>query len=142
MNNKEKINYIQKYIYKINIPVMKIESIEEEKAVLSMDVNEDMCNVYGILHGGALYSLADTACGVHCTVRGNSPVTLNSSFNFLKPCEKDEKKIYAISHVKHMGRSTQVIDVDVMNKEGKIFASCTFTMFSSNYSEKREVNDE
>lgn len=139
MKNQKLIDYVQKYIFEINIPIMKVEDIDEKHAKLSMKITDEMCNVYKIAHGGALYSLADTCAGVMSTSLGFSPITMNSSFNFLKACKNGEK-VYAISETYHMGKTTGVINVKVVNEKNDLFATGTFTVFNSaNYPEKREA---
>ena len=40
-----------------------LETAEEDRAVLSLTARAESCNPYGIIHGGALYTLAASACG-------------------------------------------------------------------------------
>ena len=65
---------------------IELETAEEDRAVLRLTAVADSCNPYGIIHGGALYTLADSACGTaihsdgraYVTQRGENPDSAHS----------------------------------------------------------------
>ena len=65
----------------------KFELVEhsKEKIVLKAPLVENALNPYGMAHGGFLFSLGDTAMGVHCFELGHAGVTVNASINYVKP---------------------------------------------------------
>lgn len=56
---------------------MNVMKLERGYAEVEMTVNDNSLNVLGSLHGGALYTLADTAAGVASLSYGITSVTLN-----------------------------------------------------------------
>lgn len=83
----------------------------------------------GILHGGAIMSLADTT-GAVCAVE-NLPegaagtTTVESKTNFLRPVRNDYAE--AVSRPLHRGRSFIVVETDVLDATGQLAARVTQT---------------
>lgn len=102
-------------------------SIEKDHTVFCMTVHPDSCNSYGMIHGGALYALADNAAGAAAYTDGRSHVTQSSNFNFLRNVTTGE--ITATAVVRHRGRSRCLIDVEITSEDGKILAIGDFTFF-------------
>lgn len=61
---------------------MKIVSLEYGKAVASMKVRKKHLNSVGILHGGAIFTLADFAFAAASNSYGNVAVSINATINF------------------------------------------------------------
>lgn len=64
---------------------LEITEIKPGYAKIELHVDPKVLNPYGIVHGGILFSMADTAAGTACLASGRECVTLNSSINFIKP---------------------------------------------------------
>ena len=92
-----------------------------------LSVNENSYNPHGIVHGGALTTLADTAAGCCACSKGGHCVTSNCTMEFLRPATG--KKIYCVATPKKMGRSLSTIQVSLTNDEGVEVATGTFTFF-------------
>ena len=82
-------------------------------------------NSLGVVHGGALFSLADTVAGVAVCSGGVSAVTVNSSFDFLRApkggfvrCTAEPVKV---------GAKTAVFRCVLTDEEGKLAATGQFT---------------
>ena len=39
---------------------IELERVEKDRAVFKLDIRPESCNPYGLIHGGAIYTLADT----------------------------------------------------------------------------------
>ena len=64
---------------------IRIISVDEEKSVLKAEVTDLSRNVWGGVHGGFLYTMADTAAGAFARIKyGRRNVTLNGSINYLR----------------------------------------------------------
>ena len=102
-----------------------ITEISSEELLMSMIVDEEHLNVWGMAHGGVIFTLADAAAG-HLTVEssGKACVTISGNLNFIKPVYPG--KLEALAHMEHLGKTTSVVRVDVM-QEGKIVSVATFT---------------
>ena len=106
---------------------MELELVEPDHAVFKLEIREESRNTFGMVHGGALYSLADNATGCAAHTDGRHYVTQGSSFNFLR--NQPEGTIYADAKVRHRGGTTCLIDVEITGDGGKLLASGTFTYF-------------
>lgn len=63
---------------------IRIVSVDEERSVLEAEITDNSRNVWGSVHGGFLYTMADTAAGAFARIRyGRRNVTLNGSMNYL-----------------------------------------------------------
>ena len=52
---------------------------------LQMQTRDDMCNGFGIAHGGICYSFADTALAFASNSRGRQAVSVDTSIAHIKP---------------------------------------------------------
>ena len=106
---------------------IEAESVERDRAVFRLDVRPESLNPYGMVHGGALYTLADDAAGAAVHTDGRHYVTQNGSLNFLK--NQTQGTIRAAAHVRHRGRSTCLVDVDITGDNDVLLATGQFTYF-------------
>jgi uncharacterized protein (TIGR00369 family) len=88
-----------------------------------------LCTVGGILHGGALMSLADAA-GAYCAFlnlpeEAAGTATIESKTNFFRAVR--DCYVDATSRPLHRGRSTIVVETDLHDEEGKYVARVTQT---------------
>jgi acyl-CoA thioesterase len=108
---------------------MKLISLKEGYAVMEMELNHTSLNIQGTLHGGAIYTLADSAAGAAAKSYGFVSITLNGSINYIKTTATG--KVKAIASQIHQGRTTGVYKVEVIDENKNLLACCTFTMFST-----------
>jgi len=88
---------------------------------------EDSVNPHGQVHGGALYTLADTTAGCCACSKGGSCVTASSSMEFLRPAAGG--RITCAATPKKLGKNLSVIQVELKNGDGVVVATGTFTFF-------------
>lgn len=55
---------------------MRMQLIEENHVIAKLNADQRLLNFYGYIHGGAIYSLADTACGICAMTNAPDAVTL------------------------------------------------------------------
>src|SRR5690242_12546285 len=80
----------------------------------AMDWAPERCTAAGILHGGALMSLADTAgavCAVLNLPEGASTATIESKTNFFRAVRAGT--VHATARPLHVGRSFIVVQTDL-----------------------------
>lgn len=106
---------------------MKVIELGEGFARVEMTIDEQILNVHGFVHGGALYSLADTAAGAASFATGRDSVTLTGTINYIKP-GKGGKLIGVATEISH-GRTTGVYEVFIYNDQQVLLSRATFTMF-------------
>ena len=111
----------------MNHNFMELEFLEPDHAIFKLEIREESRNTFGMVHGGALYSLADNATGCAAHTDGRNYVTQGSSFNFLR--NQPSGTIYADVKVRHRGGTTCLIDVNITGEGGKLLATGTFTYF-------------
>ena len=104
-----------------------ITHAEPELVRAELTVGENSYNPHGIVHGGLLTTLADTAAGCCACSKGGHCVTSNCTMEFLRPATG--KKIYCVATPKKMGRSLSTIQVSLTNDDGVEVATGTFTFF-------------
>ncbi len=102
---------------------LKAVTINESGSEVLMDVQKPLLNVYGITHGGAIASLADTTASLALTpsLKTNEfAVTQNLDVNYLKPGKKGI--INAKGKLLSRGRNSAVLEVDVSDESGETIA--------------------
>lgn len=100
-----------------------------------LSVRQSSHNPNGTVHGGCLYTLADTVAGSAACDPEHSCVTVNSSFEFLRPAYGPEIRCTATP--KKLGRSLPVVQVTLTDAQEKVVATGTFTFLRR----EREVRE-
>jgi acyl-CoA thioesterase len=90
-------------------------------ARLSMYVRPDMLNGHGIVHGGMVFALADTAFAYVCNGRNEKTVAAQASIVFLDSAKEGETLIAEAEEAAIAGRSG-VTRVTVRTKDGRPIA--------------------
>ena len=106
---------------------IEMEQVERDYAVFRLQVRPENRNVYGMVHGGAIYTLADNATGSAAHTEGRNYVTQSGTLHFLR--NQREGIIRAQARVRHRGRSTVLVAVDVVGDDGTLLASGEFSFF-------------
>ncbi|WP_462380329.1 PaaI family thioesterase [Pseudomonas sp. Marseille-QA0892] len=111
---------------------LKIVRAENGEAEIHMSMKDELTNLHGKLHGGALFSLIDTTLGQasHSLTDGTpSSVTLECKVNYIRPVTEGD--LTCIAKVLHAGRKTQVLEARV-EQNGKLvaLAQSTFAVVS------------
>ena len=90
---------------------------------------EELCTAGGILHGGALMGLADSAGGfcafLNLPEDATGTATIESKTNFFAPVR--EGWVEAVSRPLHIGKATIVVDTDLYDAGGRLVARVTQT---------------
>ena len=88
----------------------------------------ELCTAGGVLHGGVLMALADSA-GATCAFlnlpAGARTATIESKTNFLGAVREGE--VRARSRPLHVGKTTIVVETDVFDASGRLVARTTQT---------------
>lgn len=88
----------------------------------------DLCTAAGVMHGGALMTLADTvgaACAFLNLPAGATTATIESKTNFFRALRKGTAR--AVATPLHVGRTIVVVQTDVRDEDGKRVALVTQT---------------
>jgi acyl-CoA thioesterase len=98
-----------------------IEEAREGYARVRMLLRPDMANGHGIVHGGMIFSLADSAFAYACNSRNATTVAAHASISFLSPAKVGETLIAEAEERAREGRSG-VYAVRVTADDGRIVA--------------------
>lgn len=83
----------------------------------------DRCTIGGLLHGGALMTLADSVGGVCAFLNlppGAGTSTIESKTNFLQPVKGGH--VGAVARPVHVGRTVIVVETDVTDDDARLVA--------------------
>ncbi|WP_295737164.1 PaaI family thioesterase [uncultured Oscillibacter sp.] len=106
---------------------IQLESAERDLVVYRLDIRPESRNPYGMVHGGALYTMADDAAGTAAHSDGRHYVTQHGDLHFLD--NRAHGVIRAAGRVRHRGRSTVLVDVEITDEAGGVLATGVFTYF-------------
>lgn len=92
-------------------------------ALVEMDLRDDMANIFGMVHGGAIFSLIDEAFEISCNTYGTVAVALNITVTYHKPPAKGAV-LRAESKEISRSRKTATYEIRVTEGDDSLIASC------------------
>ena len=107
---------------------IEIDSMENGTARLGVEVTEKLLQLAGIMHGGAIATLIDTAVAmaiVSVSEPNSKFTTVELKVNYLRPLK--EGRVIAEAHLIQNGRRIIVADCDVFDAQGKLAAKGLLT---------------
>ncbi|MBI3704708.1 MAG: PaaI family thioesterase [Rhizobiales bacterium] len=113
---------------------MKVTHISLERVTAELPVREEFNNRFGIMHGGAIMSLADNIGGTATMANlkpGQSTTTVESKTNFFAAIPIGDVA-YAECTALHRGRTTMVWQTRITRGDGKLCALVTQTQMVLN----------
>jgi len=114
------------------VPHLGIEFTEIGEDFLSgrMPVDHRTMQPYGIMHGGASCVLAETlgsVAGCHCVdIEKQICVGLTINTNHIRMAR--EGYVYGSAKPVHLGRKTQIWEIDIVNEEGDLVSTNRLTL--------------
>lgn len=87
-------------------------------------------NPMGNIHGGCIFTLMDTVCGMAARSRGSMVVTSSANVLFLNAGAAGSRLRAVATEVKN-GRTLKVYDVQVFDAKEVVVAKASFTFFVS-----------
>jgi len=105
-----------------------VEAAEPGRAVLAMRVRELHRQIHGVVHGGIIATLADTAAalGVYMALpRGTPMATVELKINYLEPLVHGV--VIAEGRMLRKGRNFAVAECDVRDHDGRLAAKALMT---------------
>ena len=107
-----------------------LDELDGEHAVTSLTVGARHKNAYGGVMGGAIFTLADFAFAALTNGRGKVTVAQQVSINYLSAAKGT--KLTATARYRKDGRSSCVVNVDVVDDTGREIAQFVGTGFKLN----------
>jgi uncharacterized protein (TIGR00369 family) len=102
-----------------------LDSVTPQQVTGRLALAPHLLTTSGIMHGGALMSLADTlgaVCAFLNLPEGATTATISSSTNFLRAVRSD---VSAASHPLSIGQTVIVVRTDVHDADGKLVTHVT-----------------
>ncbi len=113
------------FIKYLEIEILELDS---EHARGRMPFAERYCNPFGTMHGGCLYSLADTVTGTLANHVGGDVNTVEGSLSFLEAARNTEY-VYCDAKLKRCGAHIVNVDVDITDDAGKLLDCGNYNFF-------------
>lgn len=109
---------------------IKVLELKEGYCKGELEVRPEFANPLGMVHGGCIFSFADTIGGLAATSKNPQAkvVTLNSNINYLKPAVNTTRLIADTREIKY-GSKVAVYEVNVRNDEGDMLANVNVSYF-------------
>jgi acyl-CoA thioesterase len=107
---------------------MEIVDVAKGRARLRIPFSKRLTNANGVLHGGVIFSAADSATGVALIgllTRDEKIATLEVKINYLRPV--DGRDIFAEARIVHRGSQTAVGEVSIEDADGRLAAKALAT---------------
>jgi acyl-CoA thioesterase len=98
---------------------MEILEIKAGAATLAMTVEPHMVNGHGIVHGGFIFLLADSAFAFACNSHNERAVAAQCNISFIRPGRLGDRLVAAAREISRSGRSG-IYDVRVTVGEAAI----------------------
>jgi acyl-CoA thioesterase len=105
---------------------IRLVSSGEGRAVLEMEITEPLTNNKGTCHGGALFTLADTAFGVAAHY-GGPVVTVGSDLQFIRPGRPGDIVRASALQISRTGRTGLFqVSISISEKAAGVIAAGLF----------------
>lgn len=109
---------------------IEFTAVNENSISATMPVDQRTTQPYGILHGGASVALAETLGSVaaHASIDASKyqSVGLEINANHLRSVRSG--KVTGTATAVHIGRSTHVWSIEIINDQGKLICTSRITM--------------
>ncbi|MEJ2762221.1 MAG: hydroxyphenylacetyl-CoA thioesterase PaaI [Gammaproteobacteria bacterium] len=100
---------------------IKLVSMDEGRAIMTMEVKDYMLNGYDLCHGGYIFALADDAFAYACNSQNQAAVASSCSIDFIRPAYAGET-LTARAELLHRSGRSGLYDVMVTNDKGEAVA--------------------
>ena len=107
---------------------IELTELDDKHARGRMPFDAKYKNPYGSMHGGSLYSLADTVAGTLANMSGKAVTTIEGSLHFLAPAI-DTEYIYCDARLKRGGAHLITVEVDITDDKGKLLDCGCYTFY-------------
>jgi uncharacterized protein (TIGR00369 family) len=107
---------------------IKLDSVEPGQATLSLEIRDDFKQNAGIVHGGVVAALIDSATAfaiLPLLQADERTTTVDLTISYLRPLMTGS--MVAAAKVRRDGRRVVVVSADLMDNEGKLAATALST---------------
>ncbi len=108
---------------------MELLELAEDRSLVEMTyIPEQMDNIYGRTHGGAVFALIDEAFETVCQTDGTIAVALNVNVTYVSSPEPGARLRAEAVQVSRT-RKTALYDIKVTDQNGRLVATCQALAF-------------
>lgn len=100
---------------------MQLVSVGPGEAEVSMVVRADMVTSFKMVHGGVVFTLADTAFSLACNSRNMTSYAMSCSIDFVRPAVPGDELTARAKEQSHT-RSSGYYEITVTNQHEKVIA--------------------
>jgi acyl-CoA thioesterase len=104
------------------------EEIEPGISKLIMTIRPEMCNGFGIAHGGITYSLADSALAFASNSRGKHALSIETSISHIHPCYSKDV-LTAVAEELSLEEKRAIYQVKITNQNNQLVALFKGTVY-------------
>jgi uncharacterized protein (TIGR00369 family) len=107
---------------------IELGDVSQGAATLGLDVRKELTQNHGVVHGGAIASLIDTAMAfaiISLLAPRERVTTVDLTISYLRPLTVG--RITAVAKVVRAGRRLFVVSADVSSEDGKLAATALST---------------
>ena len=107
---------------------IELDNISKGAATLGLDVRKELTQNHGVVHGGAIASIIDTAMAfaiITLLAPREKVTTVGLTISYLRPLTKG--RITAVAKVVRAGRRLFVVTADVFDDDGKLATTALST---------------
>lgn len=108
---------------------IEILEIREGYVLAKVKKKKELENIYGDLHGGCLYTIADNMAGIAASTYGYYVTTVSGSIQYLRAARNTEY-IYCESEVIKFGKTIDAVCVKITDDNGLLLNTADFTYFN------------
>lgn len=106
---------------------IKLKEVSEGYARCEMEYTEQMDNIYGSAHGGALFSLIDEAFEISSNSHENIAVALNMNVTYMRP---PRKNTVLVAESKEINRTKKTASYYITVRDNEnLIAACQALVF-------------
>lgn len=107
---------------------MRLVDLDLGRAVTEMEFSGDMKNVFGMAHGGAIFSLIDEAFGAAANSYGTVAVALNVNIVYIHPPSPGETLRAEATEINRLERIS-TYEIRVLGEDGELIATSQATAY-------------
>lgn len=120
-----------------------INSVElsEDRAIAVLTIDQNHLNPNNTVHGGVLYTLADTVSGMLVCNDGYMHTTVSGTIEYANPTLCGDTVTAEATFIKK-GRKISYLNVDIKNSESDLMCFATFTYYNLEFPYNKYHKDE
>ncbi|NYT02217.1 MAG: PaaI family thioesterase [Methanosarcinales archaeon] len=107
---------------------LKLVGLDEGYSRVEMEETDELDNLFGTVHGGAIFALMDQAFGAAANSHGTVAVALSVNINYLRPAMPGEA-LYAEAREVSRTRSICTYNIEVRDRKERLIATCQAMAF-------------